>query len=522
MRTHTIILIFFLVKILFAQNIDSVYQHFITNVSKTNNGINKCGFGIISTLRNNYEKLTNVEKKELHKFLFRPQLQTYVDAINGKFRIHYDTAGVNAPNFSIDELVSSLDTVYSVEFEKANFPLPPADFNNNGGSNAYDIYILNLSNYYGYTTPEDVISSQDSTYTSFIEINSDFTGFYTEGINAAKVTLAHELHHAVQIGNYKMRLSDLYFYELTSTSMEEFVFPYVNDYLEYTSEFFRNTYKAFPDHSGYDLAIWNLFLVEEFGFPILITQWENLRNMRAAFAIKNSIEGEGVSFLNVFKEFGKRIFFTSYRTSIRKYFEDAVSFPIAKNLLTINFPPSYTKEFSLPPFSLAFVSATSPEDSINFMIANGNLDNLFPTPYQLTDYGVAFYNNSTEGENSLADKYSFDFASSDNYSAYQIFINNDFTFSTQGKIDFVYPQPFVVNKHNKLFIPLKTNYSEVKIALYSTDMSLVKEFRKNPITSSGLIEIENKELNIPTGIYIFIISHNGTIEKGKLAVINNK
>jgi len=69
---------------------------------------------------------------------------------------------------------------------------------------------------YGQTTSENNVGL--SRWTSYIEIDNDFIGFYTIGINAARVTAAHEFHHAIQMGNYapqsggsSIRSSDLFF-----------------------------------------------------------------------------------------------------------------------------------------------------------------------------------------------------------------------------------------------------------------------------------------------------------------------
>jgi len=48
--------------------------------------------------------------------------------------------------------------------------------------------------------------------------------------------------------------------------MEEFVFDSVNDYYAYMLDYFRNTEKAFPLQNGYNLAIWNIYLKDVFGF----------------------------------------------------------------------------------------------------------------------------------------------------------------------------------------------------------------------------------------------------------------
>ena len=54
-------------------------------------------------------------------------------------------------------------------------------------------------------------------------IDNDFTSYFSSGINGARVTVAHEFHHSIQGGNYIFRPEDTFFYEITSTAMEEFV-----------------------------------------------------------------------------------------------------------------------------------------------------------------------------------------------------------------------------------------------------------------------------------------------------------
>ena len=72
-------------------------------------------------------------------------------------------------------------------------------------------------------------------------IDNDYAGgYYSTGINGARVTVAHEFHHGIQCGNYSpknssslYRNSDVFYYKLTSTAMEEFVVDVVNDYYSF-------------------------------------------------------------------------------------------------------------------------------------------------------------------------------------------------------------------------------------------------------------------------------------------------
>ena len=141
-------------------------------------------------------------------------------------------------------LLSALDSVYKFEITHLGYPLPPPD-GIIGGDDKYDIYVMNIGDY-GYTQPENNVGA--SNWTTYMVIDNDFgSQFYTHGIDAARVTVAHEFHHAVQMGNYApinpsepYRNADRFFYELTSTAFEEFVFDNVNDYYAYMPAYFSN------------------------------------------------------------------------------------------------------------------------------------------------------------------------------------------------------------------------------------------------------------------------------------------
>jgi len=75
--------------------------------------------------------------------------------------------------------------------------------------------------------PVDLISgTQPERYSSNIDINNDFIGssFFTKGIQALRVTAAHEFHHAIQFGYGWWGSDERYAYELTSTWMEDVVY----------------------------------------------------------------------------------------------------------------------------------------------------------------------------------------------------------------------------------------------------------------------------------------------------------
>ncbi len=203
-----------------------------------------------------------------------------------------------------NQVALAADSVYRFEVNYLGFPEPPSD-NGDGGDNRYDIYITTADGNYGFTDLETPLGGE--RFTSYMEIHFSFQGskFCYHGLNAMEVTVAHEFHHAIQMGNYILRLEDRFFYELTSTSMEEFVYDDVNDYYAYMKNYFDNPPSG-PFQSIMDtiLRIWNIYLQVNFNFGVIKRQWELMPNQRAMIAIGNSILERGSTFASEYNKFG--------------------------------------------------------------------------------------------------------------------------------------------------------------------------------------------------------------------------
>jgi len=177
--------------------------------------------------------------------------KTYLSS-SGKFLIHYDTIGKNAvplqdnDNNGIPDYVDSaayyFDYAYKVEVDSMGYAAPAPD-NGWGGSDAYDVYLLNVgdykynsSPYYGITQSDFQINKTRKfpCYTSHITIDNDFSPLdsilnldstrqqtYTEFVIAClKITAAHEFHHAIQYNYGVPTPSTPSLNEMTSTGME--------------------------------------------------------------------------------------------------------------------------------------------------------------------------------------------------------------------------------------------------------------------------------------------------------------
>ncbi len=260
-----LLIFFFSTSLLSAQNskqisekkLDSLYNAIILlhNPETTIKGTNqiaidqapvKCGFGTIADVKTHFDSFTPEQQNSINQVLSRPELQTNKVSPSGIFRIHYDTTGNYVPDYfngikntiqlSVDSLAIAFDSSYNYEVNILGYDAPPSD-GTEGGDGLYDVYIKPV-NGYGYTEPVKL----GPTY---IVVDNKMN-FYTKGIHAARVTAAHEFHHAIQVGSYSDNTSgNRYYFEITSTAMEEFVYDSVNDYYGYLLGYFNKPDKRF-------------------------------------------------------------------------------------------------------------------------------------------------------------------------------------------------------------------------------------------------------------------------------------
>ncbi len=556
-----------LANITFAQNLDSLYNAILSleepsaSVKNTNhissNGVpNKCGFTTIADAKSHFNQFTIEQQNKIQQILERPKRQKSIVSPSGFFRIHYNTTGTHAPDYfngakntiqlSVDSLAIALDSAYSFEVNFLGYLPPPAD-GTDGGDDLYDVYMSNMG-YYGITSWESVGSNKNK---SFIEIDSKM-GFYTTGISAARVTAAHEFHHAIQVGNYSDNTSgNVYYFELTSTSMEEFVYNSVNDYYGYLPSYFRNPDRRFTAFDGYELVLWNIFLKEKFeqqennskkGFDIIKRSWEQMRNSQnsALESISLALSENGLSLKNTFAEFAQWVYYTKHRAEQDKYFPEASEYPLIKPFAKYKYlPPKKTYMNSSEAMSNSFLlfdlNYTGTNDTLFSIITNCDSKNADNKLYKKIDYE---YSLLTYGEDGSKELFTDDIS---NTTYFSNIISNELEYIkesnifnntivngetiTREEIDFAYPQPFNTTKHSFVFFPTKTNqYGTAKLAIYSASMNLVYNGTL-PIYNSEKIVVRwngknNSGNKVGSGIYLYITDSEGKITKGKLAIIN--
>ena len=224
----------------------------------------------------------STEHQRLKLVQRRPSTQHQLLTPSGHFRVHYDTEGRDAIDLTdddangipdyIDLAVTVLDSIWVLEVEQLGYNPPPSD-NGLGGGEEYDAYVVELGvgrirNFYGLTYP----GTLGAVTHSYLEIDNNFTDssyVKTRGLDALRVTIAHEFHHAIQFGYYAHGAGN-WWQESTSTWMEEVAYPHIDDYLQYLTYFLGEPQRALNSgldgsNHTYGSAIFSHFLDQRYG-----------------------------------------------------------------------------------------------------------------------------------------------------------------------------------------------------------------------------------------------------------------
>jgi len=215
----------------------------------------------------------------------RPELSEIHLSPSQHFMIHYDLIGEDKvvegdedengiPDY-VEQVGVIADSTRQILTEVMGFRSEIDD-----SDEKYDIYIVDLgssfSAAYGWNYLDN---SDDIEGTSWVEIDNDYVEplYYTNGLKAMRVTVAHEFFHAIQRAYHEKSTGTYiegggnsidygYFYEFTSMWIEDVIVPDGNDYLHFLSSsgdsrrFFSNPEQKFSDTDGYSVALFGHYL----------------------------------------------------------------------------------------------------------------------------------------------------------------------------------------------------------------------------------------------------------------------
>lgn len=207
--------------------------------------------------------------------------QSHLSA-SGRFQLNYSTSGENAvpaqdannngtPDY-VEWVAQAADSSYRYEVLTLGYSDPIPDI-----SNPYQIYFENIE-FYGYT--------EIRNGTTYIIMHNNYEGFpenddpQSDQRGAIRVTVAHELKHAIQYAATGWNGETDQWTEMDATMMEEVVFDEVNDYYNYLTEpesIFSNPEASFYPGSYYHVS-WALFFEEKYGPRFWPSVWQIIKH----------------------------------------------------------------------------------------------------------------------------------------------------------------------------------------------------------------------------------------------------
>lgn len=511
----------------------------------------KCGLPALSAALHNRSSLSPQLRAALDAVLLRPTLDTSIRV--GNYRIHYDTAGANAPAMLdqnhqripgterqyVDSVAAVLAYVTSIDTNVLGYLPPPRD-NGSGGGQEYDVYISELGGlYYGLTTPETPINNKPDggTFTTFLEIDNDFqfvSPDSNKGIPGLKVTIAHELHHAIQIGNYGFWTGETYFYEMTSVWLEDVAYTEVNDYYQYLRSSqgqFRRPDISFTSNNfiAYSRGIWGHFIAKRYSRDAMRFAWQEIANVRPLQAMDNALRRApySSSFRQAFSEWTLWNFFTGYRADTIQYYSEGLFYPPMVQTPVWFAPPSRSVTGSLGVLAATYYQVLGRPDTltlalsnINFVAALGNSGTQFPYTYLLNiSQPDELYRSTPVGI-----FFKLDVPDVTNWYTWDI-VGRGVGSSTVAT-GVPYPNPLIADGKTSLYIPVNSAVSiQGTLSVFSSSMDLVfastlqsvapqpgkQVFAWNGTTNSGEI--------VQTGVYLLVLEALDQTITGKIAVL---
>ncbi|HPP39611.1 MAG TPA: hypothetical protein PK498_04875, partial [Candidatus Kapabacteria bacterium] len=424
-----------------------------------------------------------------------------------------------------------------------------------GGSEHYDIYVLDIGNgyrgeaYYGETRAEYEIFPRKifPKYTSYIIIDNNYSPndmtisddgtnrkyptYTTTGILGMKITLAHEFHHAIQFmyGDPNSNMFSLH--EAVSVYMENKLFPESKDYLQYIRSLFKNFPKyAFGDGDatvGYSYGIYFHFLDKYFGDRPIKRMWELVESGLFQFqALDSALKEVNTSILDSWLEFISWIYHTGSRTIDGYSFYQARLFPditfvhstelslndvfqLKSQVLPLEIRPiriivSTNRIFDTPDTLDFFITHTDMEKVFNQFMINSEIDLTYPSMEA----------NSKQ----ICEK---------QYKASSVSHYRDTAFCRKGyqtiAVSDAYPMPFSFNSHSTLYIPTPSEIpfgEKVFLQIYNPEMEQVcfKETTVMVHNSNRVIALNLERNLFSSGVYFYKVKGRNSLKIGKFVV----
>ncbi len=305
----------------------------------------KSGTFITAEAKYRWESFSLANQQLLKSLFARPEMAEEYVSPSGQFKIHYDTNGTNAVSASdlngnsipdyIEKVAVIFDSSHAFIVDTLGYQPPPSDRGVHGDE--YDVYVKEFyTSMYGQTVSEEFVNQKQKSCSSYIEIDNNYKGFLTSGLNGLRVTAAHEYFHAIQFGytfdynNSDFWKNNVFFYEISSTWMEDMVYDDVNDYYYYMTDFYRHINRSFTTYNGsyeYGNCVWNHMVTKKYGPDVIRSTWEKMIDFPVLTAMDQALASVGSSFQHEFAEYAVWNYFTGNRADSINYYPEGSEYP---------------------------------------------------------------------------------------------------------------------------------------------------------------------------------------------------
>ena len=307
---------------------------------------------ITNIIRNGPGQLSNEQHQKLEQLGLIVQHDKFIverpEGLNrtystDHFLLHYTLDdsydAVENENYVI-MMAEEFEYVWNFFIDSLGFDHPPGD-NGLGGSDLYDIYIINLpSGYFGLTYTSNA-SASDPSCASFIKMRNSYSASVFSShseLENIQVTAVHEFFHAIQFG-YNC-FERLWFMEATAVWSEDELYNNINDLYRYMPSWFANTNKPLDEEDShmYGSFIFFQYLDEHLGGRSTIKHcWERSRYNASPskdvsfLSINETLNSQNSSFIDAYirMRIANRILSSSLGAGIYRY-EEADTYPIEK------------------------------------------------------------------------------------------------------------------------------------------------------------------------------------------------
>jgi hypothetical protein len=488
----------------------------------------------------------------------RPEnLPKFLVSREGHFRIHYTDVGNNAPPLRdvdhnsvpdyIDSLADIFEHVRHVEIDQYGYTAPPPETLRDGPE--IDIYVYDLDpQYYGGAQPETDNRVDDKRVLGYIVMDNDYVErtYSTHGLDAVRVTAAHEFHHFIQFGSYRFDYAQAAIFEATAVWFERQVYPSIPDYLQYVDTFLVapqlypiSTNDVSHGIIGYAHNTFLDYAAKKAKTPDVVRQmWEQFSDDDAEFtAMDAALRMHGMNLEDGWCEYARWCYFTGARTLDSLYFDAAGTYTTMQAARRSGLTSSNDVFFqgSLGCLSFGLYQVTIPHnggsttDTVDFIVTNAKGD-IGQGTEEEDDFTIEVTKTPMPGYTALTFSndtvlyYKFD--SQSTHFCLDV-VRNGSVFNTPAVR--ISPQPFINDGANQLVFGVDLARDQVKnisLWIFSADLTPVAEIHQFGFTEAynqlGVVW-DGRDRNgrlAPSGVYFYQLEVEDSARVlGKFAIV---